>query len=190
MPHIRITTDRLELIAATEDLVRAEIEDRAKLACLLDANVPTAWPPQYNELQTMNYTLERLEGQCENIGWWNWYFLLRDDLRGTYTLVGNGGFKGRPDENGMVEMGYSVLDAFQNCGYGSEAVQALMTWAFSHPEVTSVSAETLPELIASQRVLEKNGFACVGEGSEPGVIRFVRSRSQHRMVPISIEPNS
>jgi RimJ/RimL family protein N-acetyltransferase len=33
-------------------------------------------------------------------------------------------------------------------------------------------AETLPELKASQRLLEKCNFVYIGEGSEPGIIRF------------------
>ena len=33
-------------------------------------------------------------------------------------------------------------------------------------------AETLPELTASIRVLEKNGFRFAGPGSEDGVIRY------------------
>jgi RimJ/RimL family protein N-acetyltransferase len=51
--------------------------------------------------------------------------------------------------------------------------------AFGLPEVTRVIAETLPDLTPSIGVLKKCGFRLVGEGSEPGVIRFELTRAGH-----------
>ena len=62
-------------------------------------------------------------------------------------------------------------------GYASEAVEALVAWAFGHPEVTRVIAETYPELVASVGVLEETGFRFIGAGSEERVIRFERRRN-------------
>lgn len=76
----------------------------------------------------------------------------------------------------MVEVGYSIMPAFQRLGLASEAVAALIDWAFSDPGVQLVTAETLPSLPASIRVLEKNGFQFLGAGSEEGVIRYGRNR--------------
>jgi len=42
-----------------------------------------------------------------------------------------------------------------------------------------VIAETLPELTPSIGVLRKCGFELIGEGSEPGVIRFERTRAAY-----------
>ena len=43
-----------------------------------------------------------------------------------------------------------------------------MEWAFSHSEVAAVEAETVPDNIASIRVLEKCGFVLNGEIGEEG----------------------
>ena len=48
----------------------------------------------------------------------------------------------------------------------------LIAHAFAHPEVARVIAETLPDLFPSIGVLRKIGFSYVGEGSEPGVVRY------------------
>ena len=40
-----------------------------------------------------------------------------------------------------------------------------------------VCAETMPHLMQSIRVLEKNGFKRAGSGSEYGVIRYAIDRS-------------
>lgn len=69
-----------------------------------------------------------------------------------------------------------MLPSHQGRGLGAELVGALTGWAMGHAEVEIVFAETLPELKASQRVLEKNGFVRVPNVSEPGVIRFERRR--------------
>ncbi len=93
--------------------------------------------------------------------------------------MGCGGFKGKPTDDGTVEIGYSILEAHQRQGLAPEAVQELVRWAFSHEEVRRIGAHTLPELRPSIRVLEKCGFAFVGEGSENGAIWFelLRGRS-------------
>jgi ribosomal-protein-alanine N-acetyltransferase len=95
-------------------------------------------------------------------------------------LLGICGFKGRPDEAGSVEIGYSILRQFRANGYATEAVARLVKWAFSHQNVTEVSAETLPHLRQSIRVMEKNGFTLTGPGSEQGVIRYAVKRPDRR----------
>jgi RimJ/RimL family protein N-acetyltransferase len=64
----------------------------------------------------------------------------------------------------------------QRQGFASEAVDALVEWAFSHAFVTRVIAHTLPVLAPSIRVLEKNGFVFLGDGEEEGTIVFERRR--------------
>ena len=173
---LNIETARLVLIAATPEMVCAELQDRAAFAMLLSAQVPETWPPEFYDRQTMAYTLQALEGGPEQIGWQSWYVLLHDAVPSKRTLIGIAGFKGRPDADATVEVGYSILEAFQRQGYGAEAVSGLVGWAFGQG-VKRVNAETLPELIASQRLLERIGFTFVGAGSEAGVILYRRDAS-------------
>jgi RimJ/RimL family protein N-acetyltransferase len=154
---IRIQTERLELIAATEELAKAEINNHTELSSLLRAQVPDAWPPEFNDLQTMTFTLQQLQGKPEQVGWWAWYFVLKGRSDGERVAIGYGGFKGLPDGSANVEVGYSIHKEYQRQGYGSEATAGLVNWAFEQ-DVRSVTAETLPELVASIGVLEKNDF--------------------------------
>ncbi len=55
-----------------------------------------------------------------------------------------------------------------------------MGWAFAHSAVREVSAETLPYLRESIRVLKACGFEPRGAGSERGVVRFAVARSDLR----------
>ena len=65
-----------------------------------------------------------------------------------------------------------MLKQYRVQGYATEAVARLVVWAFSHQTVTEVSAETLPHLQQSIRVMEKNGLSISGAGSEYGVVRY------------------
>ncbi len=121
----------------------------------------------------MRWVLAQLEKDPPDAGGWSfWYLTLPGGKEGEKILVGNGGFKGRPAADGTVEIGYSVMADRQRQGFGTEAAEGLMRWAFSHPEVRRVVAETYPDLHPSVRVMERIGMAFLGKGSEEGVIRY------------------
>ncbi len=106
--------------------------------------------------------------------WWLYYIVLEQEKNPL--VVGAVGYKGPPDSEGTVEVGYGVLPEFQRRGIASEATMGLIANAFEHAVVKRVIAETLPELVASIGVMEKCGLVFIGEGSEARVIRYELSR--------------
>lgn len=172
-PALRlIQSRRLNLIAATTDLIKNDISGGTILAEALGVNVGESWPPDLYGPRAMQFALTQLDDPTEQ-GWSFWYLATVDDPG---ELVGICGFKGRPDQSGSVEIGYSILSVYQRQGFATEAVLRLVGWAFSHHNVTEVSAETMPHLSQSIRVLEKNGFEFTGPGSEAGVVRYAVKR--------------
>jgi ribosomal-protein-alanine N-acetyltransferase len=94
-------------------------------------------------------------------------------------VIGSAGFKGPPDPEGVVEIAYGIVPPFEGHGYATEAAAALVDFAFAHREVRRVRAHTLPEANASTHVLEKCGFAKVGDVVDPEdgpVWRWERNR--------------
>jgi ribosomal-protein-alanine N-acetyltransferase len=169
---LRITTQRLELVAGTPELIHAEMDDRERFADLLDARIPDGWPPEEVGEATLEFMAQWLEEGPAQAGWWCWYFVLRDEAAGERVVIGNGGFKGRPSRQRTVEIGYSIHPSFRNSGFATEAVKALVGWAFRQPRVERVVAETEPGNEPSRRVLEKVGFVQGGKASQKGLIRF------------------
>jgi len=169
-----ISSQRLQLVAATPELIRKDIEGHAALGEALAASVPASWPPDLYGSRAMHYALTQL-GEISERGWWFWYLMTAGR---NPELVGICGFKGRPDESGSVEIGYSILAEHRRQGYATEAVARLVGWAFSHHNVHEVSAETFPHLTQSIQVLKNNGFEFTGAGSETGVIRYAIKRSK------------
>ena len=100
-----------------------------------------------------------------------WYALWRIE-KPDGTQIGDLCFKGlAPGRN--PEIGYGILEAFRGLGYASEAVGLALSWAFRHPAVKAVEAETDPGNTASRRVLEKCGFRPMGIMGEEGP-RFIK----------------
>lgn len=92
---------------------------------------------------------------------WHHGFALLD--RESETVIGSAGFKGPPDADGMVEIGYGIVPGFRGRGYATEVAAALVAFATESGGVRTVRAHTLPSNRASMRVLEKCGFRSVGE---------------------------
>ncbi|MCP5051393.1 MAG: GNAT family N-acetyltransferase, partial [bacterium] len=160
-------------------IARAEIDDIKRFGKLLKAHIPGTWPPPLNDKGSMEWFAYLVKKDPGAVGWGNWYFIFYDKIKKTDIAVGNGGFKGKPSNNGTVEIGYSVLEEYHGRGYAPEAVKAMCEWAFSHPEVNRIIAETYPDLTPSIRVLEKNDFSFTGKGSEDDIIRYELTRISH-----------
>ena len=97
-----------------------------------------------------NY-LEELNKDSSLLGWGVWFVIEKE----TNQIIGDIGFKGKPNLENSVEVGYGILPSSQNKGYATEAVKELLNWAFSKPNVTKIIAECLEDNHSSIRVLEK-----------------------------------
>jgi ribosomal-protein-alanine N-acetyltransferase len=175
---MRLQTARLLLLGGGIESLNAELEGREALRRVLGVDVPESWPPPLYDQPAIEYTLKYLKENPDAADWIFWYTVLREP---SPIAVGITGFKGKPSENGTVEVGYSICEQFQKNGYASEAVATLITLAFSHDSVKRVIGETLPELAPSIRVMEKNGLNFIGQGSEEGVIRYELKREDYKI---------
>ena len=114
---------------------------------------------------------EMLDGCLAHPEQWLWYAAWLIALKDG-TPVGDACFKGLGDD-GAVEIGYGINRPHEGKGYATEAVDALVRWAFRQPGVVRVEAETEPGNAASRRVLAKCGFRPTGSFGKEGP-RFIR----------------
>src|SRR5579872_1010678 len=143
-----IRTARLDLVLAKEKQLRAELESRAALAAALACEVPDGWPPEFYDAEAVHYSLNWLLKHPSDAEWGFYYFLERaTGVRPV--LIGAGGFKGAPDADGLVELGYSIVPERRRRGYATEAVRGMLTFAFADSRVRTVIGQTLPSLPAS-----------------------------------------
>ena len=65
---------------------------------------------------------------------------------------------------GEVEVGWSILPAFQGRGFASEAMRAAILDFWTRTGIDHVVAAVLPENAASHRVAQKLGFSARADG--------------------------
>jgi RimJ/RimL family protein N-acetyltransferase len=172
-----IVTKRLVLTPLTTELVTAQLAHDPSFFKGIGASPRPDWPPPLYDDDALNWTLGRLT-KGEDARWHVRAVTTRRPLFGRARALGVAGFKGPPDERGEVEIGYSIVASEQRRGFCTEAVAALLAFAFSDSRVGFVSAHTLDSdaTIASRRVLESAKFAGPISTEEIGVVRYERAR--------------
>lgn len=185
MPSLVLQSDRMELTAATGALAHAAAYDPPRLGVLLNARVPEDWPPEIMR-DVMEFFASHAASHEHELGWGGWYLVTKGGAPGFEgrVVVGTAGFKGPPKDDGSVEVGYSVLPAYQRRGLASEATRRLIAWAFDGaPRVQRVFAETFPDPTyePSRRVMIKCGMSYAGANASAGTIQYVIERDVYEL---------
>jgi len=176
------TKNSLQFVAATINHLLAELEDPERLASLLDAEVEHGWPPGEYDRDAQEFFRDRIQdGGIAVVGWYSWYAIRRGDHKQRSVVVGAGGYFGPPNENGEVEIGFSIVSTWQRMGYATETAEFLVDRAFSDIRVCKVIAHTTHHNVASCKVLEKAGFKVNGVDEKTGSVYFeiLRNRWLH-----------
>jgi RimJ/RimL family protein N-acetyltransferase len=130
-----VRTDRLNIVPFELPAVEAIVAgDAADLERLTGAIFPRpASPPPYMT-DALPAVRERLRAYPDETVWWNLLIVERDTRR----AVGSVAFGGRPDSGGAVLIGYAMYPEFEGHGYATEAVRAMIDWAFHQSGVRVV----------------------------------------------------
>lgn len=153
-----VKTHRLKLLpCALEVAQAAATKNKSQVEALLAVRVPEEW--YTTQVQDFLPTYAQiLTNDSSQLGWGVWLIIHTADS----TLIGDLGFLGKPDHSRTVEIGYEVMVEYRNQGYGFEAVQALVNWAFKQPEISRIIAHCHLDNSASIRILEKLGMQQIG----------------------------
>lgn len=169
MSEIAVHTKRLQLTPLTADAVEALLDgDAARLRLLTQAEFTTpAGPPPYMA-ESLPVVQDRLRKHPAEAQWWNWLVVRQDNAE----AVGSVAFGGMPDPAGSVLIGYAMYPAREGSGYATEAVQAMVEWAFAQPGVKIVRALAPVWNTPAVHVAEKVGMRPVGsyEDDEVGEV--------------------
>ncbi|YAF95778.1 MAG: GNAT family N-acetyltransferase [Nodularia sp. CChRGM 3473] len=151
---LQITTHRLELLPCSLEVAEAATaKNKLQVEKLLGARVCDEWYAS-EVWDFLPVYAQMLIDDPSQLGWGVWLMIQIDNA----TLIGDLGFCGKPDEQGTVEMGYEVLSTYRQQGYGFEAVQALVDFAFTQAELKRIISHSPDDHAASMRLLEKLGM--------------------------------
>lgn len=174
-----IQTSRLQLLPCSLLHFESLLQGKDVLAGLLGIDIPEHWT-EYPEMVLVAY--DKLRNDPTMLGWFFYLVIHRTDKR----LIGAGGFKGKPDAAGMVEIGYEITPAYREQGFGSELARGLIRFAFGHTYVKKVIAHTEEEYNASVKILQKAGMHFVGtvKNMEDEIMwRWEINREEYRETP-------
>jgi len=165
--------DRIKLKNCDEHLLKLILKGDDFLAEELKINIPNNWT-EFGE-PIFNFSLDILNKNPDAVAWLTYLPILIE----SNTLIGSCGFKGVPDSDGNVEIGYEVAMDFRNNGYATEIVGMLKKIAFNEIKVNGVIAQTLADNIPSISVLKKWNFKFVEEleyEEEGKVLKWILNR--------------
>jgi RimJ/RimL family protein N-acetyltransferase len=166
-----LTAKRLALLALDRDLAALQAGSRTAFFNAIAVMHEPLWPPAPFEAAALDWSHNNLSHDPDGQGWYGWALLANEGERTPPRLVGIAALVGRPDEEGDVELAFGLMPEYRGRGYGSEAVQALSSWAFANG-ARQVVVHLDAEDVHAAHMLAKSGFADTGEGPYPGVARW------------------
>ncbi|MFD2512265.1 GNAT family N-acetyltransferase [Pontibacter locisalis] len=152
---MKLTTDRLLLLPLTHNQLELYLQADNKLEEELGLARAQRVIPQELAEAFQETILPAVADKSKNYLFTTLWTIISKEHN---QMVADLCFKGEPTDKGQVEIGYGTYDAYQGKGYMTEAIKAIVTWAFSQPGVTAVLGETEKDNLASHRTLEKNTF--------------------------------
>lgn len=161
-----IVTPRLLLVPVTEPALVTLMADQPLQLAEMLVTVPPEWADLWiDHPGALAYTLKSLQDDpaLHKLGWGGYFCVHRTDR----ALIGMGGFKGRPNATGTVEIGYSIIEPYRQQGLATELARGMIQFAFEHQDVQQVMAHTLAVENPSNRLLKSIGFQYNGLGDEP-----------------------
>ena len=154
----RIETPRTTLILLPAEFHRAALAGETDLAeKIVGASLPGGWPDEDDRFM-LDMRLKDLSDHPEWAHWWVRAIVERSSSK----MVGHVGFHGPPDNDGLVEVGYTIFEQHRRKGFAEEAVRALLAWALADEDVVGFRASVGPWNEPSLKMVEKLGFVQVG----------------------------
>jgi RimJ/RimL family protein N-acetyltransferase len=166
MVELSVHTGRLELIPLDAEAIEALLDgDGPRLKALTGAGFPRPVAPPPYMAESLPVVRERLRKSPGEAPWWNWLVVRQDDRE----AVGSVAFGGTPDPAGAVLIGYAMYPGHEGHGYATEAVRAMMEWAFAQPGVRVVRALAPVWNTPAVHVAEKVGMRPVASDEDDEV---------------------
>ena len=166
MPRTSVHTARLELTPLDADAIQALLAgDANRLQQLTGAAFPQPVGPPPYMAESLPIVGTRLRKSPEEAPWWNWLVVRQEDRE----AVGAVAFGGKPDAAGAALIGYAMYPGHEGRGYATEAVKAMIEWAFAQPGVNTVRALAPVWNTPAVHVAEKVGMRPVSSDEDDEV---------------------
>ncbi|WP_316753441.1 GNAT family N-acetyltransferase [Pedobacter gandavensis] len=153
MKSKKITTERLYLLPFTVQIAKDVMAGDFTSLSTLGLKLGKGWPDE-DLMECLPRIIENLNLVAAPSGFESWMII----DKASKSLVGDVGFKGRPAAEGVVDLGYAIIESERGKGYAAEAARGLIKWAFKQPEVKMITAKCAHVNEGSTKTLSNLGF--------------------------------
>jgi ribosomal-protein-alanine N-acetyltransferase len=153
-----LETSRLKLVPLTHEQLLLYKNHPQALAANLNLNYLERQndPSVIHELAgATNFWLKNTKKHPQQFEWFTTWEII---LKAENVAIGGIGFSGLPDIEGKSMTGYGLDMRYYGRGIATEALTAMIAWAFQNQDLKKIIADTPIQHVASQRVLLKNNF--------------------------------
>ena len=159
--QLKIQTSRLTILPFTIDICEESLLNSFGTIASMGICPGNGWPDQ-ETLETLPRIIKNLSKVNQPSGFESWMIVDRS----TNLLIGDIGFKGIPNEDGKIDLGYGIIENERRKGFAYEAATGILQWAFNQKNVRVITASCLISNIASQKILSLLNFSIVKKENE------------------------
>jgi len=123
---------------------------------LLGVTIPPHWPDE--DVRYLELWLKDMSETGQHAPWRARVVT----LIGEEHMIGHAGFHGPPNDDGMVEVGYTIFPEFRGNGYATEAARRLLDFA-KELGAKRFRASVSPDNAPSIAIIRKLGLEQIGE---------------------------
>lgn len=163
-------SDRITILPLMLEQVELQLNDQAKLEIELGLinnyiEMDDSFRTEFKNALA-NYTIPKLKEHPLNYEWFtSWIIIHRADK----AYIGSMGTGMMPNENGEVYFGYLVDKKYNGRGICTEAAKLYTRHLFTDPRLKQISATIPIGHIASEKVVQANGFTIDSQLEEEGM---------------------
>jgi len=159
MHELAIITTRLELVHISPQGIIDLLEKRDDTAAIAGRSFTNPHKILVRKSGPLGWRVPQVKADPSCNKWFVRFIVPKSSRE----IIGSTSFHGAPDENGMIEIGLGIEEAFRNQGYAREALSGMWRWVSDQPKVKTLRYTVSPDNLPSIAVINYFGFENKGQ---------------------------
>jgi RimJ/RimL family protein N-acetyltransferase len=154
-----IMTPRLELHHIPAEGLISLYEEKSDLLAIAGRGFSNPLQNLVLESGPLGWRAPQVKADPSTNKWFVRFIVLKESK----IVIGSTSFHGIPDDNGMMEIGLGIEEAYRNQGFAKEALLGMWRWVCGEPGVKVLRYTVSPTNTPSVKIIEGYGFTYLGQ---------------------------
>jgi [ribosomal protein S5]-alanine N-acetyltransferase len=156
-----ISTQRLHIIPLRYDQLKMYLQANDLLEAELGLRKTGRTISKEVKQRVERFILPKIKASTEDHFIFDTFWIVVE--KSSRVIVSELGFKGPPNGEGVVEIGYGTMPGHEGNGYMTEAVAGVIEWAKERKDLNMIMASVDENNLASIRIVQKTNFEALGK---------------------------